>query len=211
MTAPPLRPGDVVLWRSVFRGRVRWALPHVFVDGDGGRVALYIPPGTRGRRPRRAFVDYVEQLRMGEWSYREHVWHSTHALRLTPFAAAYSIDLLWNADDWAFRGWYVNLQEPLRRSPLGFDTFDHALDLWFDASGDWRWKDEDDLARLVEIGVFAEAEAAAIRTEGERFLERRDELLPTGWETWRPDPSWPLPVLPDAWADVVDTSPQVEK
>ncbi len=193
------QPGETVLWRGVFCGRVRWALPHVFVGAEDRRVALYIPPGTRGRRPKRAFVDYTEQLRTLEWQYRDHVWHSKHALRLTPLGEAYSIDLLWRADDWSFRGWYVNLQEPLRRTELGFDTFDHALDLWFDASGSWTWKDEDHLATLVEVGVFTAAEAAAIRAQGEHVLERREELIPTGWEDWRPDPAWSIPVLPAAW------------
>lgn len=191
--------GDTVVWRTIYQGRVRWALPHIFVGASDDWIALYIPPGTRGRRPQRAFLDYTKQLRSGEWAYREHVWHSTHALRLTPLDAAYSLDLLWDRRDWSFRGWYVNLQDPIRRSPLGFDTFDHALDLWFDASGTWTWKDEDHLAELVGLGVFSPARAAEIRAEGEHVLARRHELMPTGWEDWRPDPSWPIPTLPTGW------------
>jgi len=26
-----------------------------------------------------------------------------------------------------------------------------------------------------------------------------DPPWPTGWEAWRPDPSWPVPELPPGW------------
>ena len=38
--------------------------------------------------------------------------------------AAHSVELLWNAETGQFLCWYINLQEPLRRTPLGFDTMD---------------------------------------------------------------------------------------
>jgi hypothetical protein len=127
------------------------------------------------------------------------VWAATHRLRLASPVLAHSLDLFWDASDWNFLGWYVDLQEPIKRSPLGFDTTDHALDVWVEPSGEWRWKDEDRLADLVRTGVFSRAEAATIRAEGERFLSERGLLLPTGWEDWRPDPAWPQPELPPEW------------
>jgi hypothetical protein len=172
-------------------------LPHTLVDESPERVALYCPPGTRGRRPRRAFVDYIGQLRTGHWEIVEHVWARNHVLRLTPFGAAHSVDLYWAEHDWAFRGWYVNLQEPLRRTSIGFDTRDQALDIVVEPDGSWSWKDEDHLAQLVRDGVWAAADAEAIRSEGERVLG--DPPWPTGWEDWRPDPAWPLPSLPVDW------------
>jgi hypothetical protein len=30
-------------------------------------------------------------------------------------------------------------------------------------------------------------------------IDSLDSLLPTGWEAWRPDPRWPLPMLPEGW------------
>jgi hypothetical protein len=61
-------------------------------------------------------------------------------------------------------------------------------------------KDEDELAEQVELGCFTAEEAAAARAEGERVLA--EWPFPTGWEDWRPDPSWPVPELPVVW-DVV--------
>ena len=93
----------------------------------------------------------------------------------------------------------MNLQEPLRRSRLGFDTRDQVLDIVVEPDLSWRWKDEDELAHAVERRVFSSGEAGAIRAEGERVVRRLPELVPTGWENWQPDPGWDLPALPADW------------
>ena len=87
---------------------------------------------------------------------------------------------------------------PSRRS--GFDTTDWQLDLWVEADGTVHWKDEDDLARAVELGILTAEEARLARDEANRVLD--EWPFPTGWEDWRPDPAWPTPSLPDGW-DVV--------
>ena len=56
--------------------------------------------------------------------------------------------------------------------------------------------------RPSTIGLFTPAKADAIRAEGERAIERIEAWstpFDEGWETWRPDPDWPLPELPDGW------------
>jgi hypothetical protein len=110
--------------------------------------------------------------------------------------------LLWTAED-RHRVWYVNLEEPLSRTAIGFDTVDHALDLLIELDGSaWRWKDEDELAEAVRDGLFTEEEAAGFRRWGERA---RDHVLSGeppfdfDWTSWRPDPSWPVPRLPEGW------------
>jgi predicted RNA-binding protein associated with RNAse of E/G family len=120
-------------------------------------------------------------------------------LKLTRFGDAHSLDLFWDDATGDFLGWYVNLQTPLQRSPLGFDTTDQALDVVIDPDGSWRWKDEDDLAACVELGLFTTQEAAEIRAEGEQVIAVLPSLIPTGWEDWRPDPAWQLPALPAGW------------
>ena len=87
----------------------------------------------------------------------------------------------------------MNLQAPFRRDGTAFDTQDHELDLWITPDGAWKWKDEEALLDWVRRGRFTEAEAAAIRAEGERVLAAWP--FPTGWEGWEPDPSWRAPVL----------------
>jgi hypothetical protein len=128
------------------------------------------------------------------------VWHSYRVLILVRPGDGFAFELLWRADDDTFAAWYVNLQEPLRRTALGFDTDDLVLDIWVEPDGSWEWKDEDELEVAVALGRFTAAQAAEIRSVGERVVAERP--WPTGWEEWRPDPSWQLPRLPDGW-DVV--------
>jgi hypothetical protein len=179
---------------------VRWALPHVIVEETPELAVLYIPPGTGGRKPRRPFIEDPSQLRTLRWSHVDHVWTGRHALRLLRPGAAHGLYLFWSERDWAFEGWYVDLQAPFRRTPAAFDTRDHALDVVVAPDGAWRWKDEDHLELAVTVGAFTPDEAAEIRAEGERVIAAWP--FPTGWEGWRPDPSWPVPSLPDGWDEV---------
>jgi hypothetical protein len=88
------------------------------------------------------------------------------------------------------------MQEPLRRIPDGFETQDQELDLVVGRDGSWSWKDEQELLDWIPVGRFTEEEVAAVRGEGERVLA--EWPFPTGWEDWTPDPTWPVPELPDA-------------
>ena len=76
--------------------------------------------------------------------------------------ASHSVYVHWGRDG-EFLGWYVNLEEPWRETTLGFDTTDHLLDIWIDPDRTWRWKDEDHLAEAVEIGLFTQEKADAVR------------------------------------------------
>ena len=191
--------GDTALLRFVRYGRVRRVFPHVVVADSGDLVALHVAPGTPGKvaewhsSPIRGQADR-------EWAMKDHAWDSYRVLRLIRWGVAHSLELFYNGATDAFDGWYVNLQEPLRRGQLGFDTDDLVLDIWIEPDGSWQWKDDDELEEAVRLGRFSAAEAAAIRTEGERVLEAWP--FPTGWEDWRPDPTWPTPALPEGW-DVV--------
>jgi len=101
-----------------------------------------------------------------------------------------------------FLGWYVNLETPWRRTALGYDSTDHLLDIWVDPDRRWRWKDENHLAEAVEIELFSQEQAREFRAEGERVIEQIEAWsgpFDEGWEIWRPDPTWPLPSVPDGW------------
>ena len=195
-------PGETALLRSVFRDRVRWTFPFTVVEDSPERVVLYVCPGAEGRWIRRdSDGDYLRRWG-SDVEPEPHVWAWNRVLKLIHFGDRYSVDLFWDDSGGEFRGWYVNLQTPLERSPLGFDTTDHALDIVISPDGQWRWKDEDDLATCVELGLFSPDEEAAIRAEGERVIAALPDLLPTGWEEWRPDPGWEVPYLPAGWDEV---------
>lgn len=190
----PNKHGDTVLLRFVSLGHIRQAVPHTLVELTDERVVLWVPHGTPTRRFAGPALFEVDDLAPHDWSLRESVWRND-ALRITRFGDAHSLMLFWR--DGVFTGWYVNLQDPLRPTSLGWDTRDHTLDITVEPDGTWSWKDEDHLAAAVARGRFSEQEARAIRTEGERVIAERP--WPTGWEDWQPDPGWARPKLPDGW------------
>ena len=106
------------------------------------------------------------------------------------------------------RCWYVDLQEPLRRTVVGFDTMDNLLDIVISPDlSEWQWKDEDEFQEAVAIGVYSAEEARAIRAEGERAIELLRAGQPPfcdGWDKWSPPVEWQIPQLPDGW-DKEDT------
>lgn len=179
--AETFAPGEPIVVRHVWRDNTFLVWSAIAVRDDDGLLALWIPPGAPCLRPEvRAELPYEQPL-------VERPWREPGVLQLWPVGAAHAV--------WVFdHGWYVNLQEPFRRSAFGVDTADQLLDLVRATDGAWRWKDEDELAEAVERGYLTEADARAIRAEADRVVAA--DAFPTGWEDWEPDASWPVPSLP---------------
>ena len=198
------RTGDAVLQRGIFRGQIRWAVPHRLVELTDERAVMFLRAGTKLKGPSGYDTKpYAEQL-TGGWDVVDRVWHSHHVLRIVPFDAAHEVDVFWT-EDWDFRCWYVNLQEQARPSALGWDTFDQQLDIVVRPDRTWEWKDEDEFDDLVVAGVLSGTEHARVRAEAERVLadiERWTRPFDEGWEDWRPPADWTHAELPEGW-DVV--------
>lgn len=173
-----------MLLRQLFQRRTwSWTTGNVVEDSDE-RVVLWLPPGARGQRPDGDLFD--------GWTLRDHVYgRAGGILRVREHAQPYAV-LLFGVDD-AFRGWYVNLEDPLVRTDDGWEFEDHLLDVWIEHDRSWRWLDEDELAGAVEHGIFSDERAAEIRAAGE---QARDRVLAgefDAWVDWRPDRAWPTP------------------
>jgi uncharacterized protein len=153
----PWAPGTAILWRSVWGGVVDVAMPTRVVRDDDDLIALYLCPGTRyRRRTGRRGGPTGRMLLADEWTgaYEEVVWHTNRALFLRRPGAAHAVGAYWREADGAFVGWYVNLEAPERRTPLGIDTWDHVLDLVVAPDlTSWRWKDEDEFAWAQAVGL----------------------------------------------------------
>jgi hypothetical protein len=96
----------------------------------------------------------------------------------------------------------VNLQAPFERTPIGYDTLDHELDIWIPAGGAWRWKDRERVEASIAAGRYTPEEGAAIFAEGERVARELDagrRWWDDSWATWEPDPSWTPQPLPEGW------------
>jgi hypothetical protein len=179
--AEPFARGRPIVVRHTRGGRTFLVWTANVVEDTEELLALWIPSGAPCLRPReRDELPYEQEL-------VERPWEPPGVLQLWPVGAAHAIWLFADA-------WYVNLQEPFRRTADGVDTADQLLDLVRTHDGDWRWKDEHELANAVVEGFISEHEAAAIHAEARRVIAA--DPFPTGWEAWEPDPSWELPGLP---------------
>ena len=101
-----------------------------------------------------------------------------------------------------FRGWYVNMQMPFLRTPLGIDVVDQTLDIVVRSDGSWYWKDEDELALAVDKGACTEAYAAAVRRTGEEvveLIEARQVPFDDTWTGWHADGYAPITEVPEGW------------
>lgn len=201
----PWRPGDAVVLREVWRGRVWSARPvRIVEDMEDGQM-FYVAAGTRWKGPAEADGSPM-RIPRGDWRLVDRPGLDNPILSFAWPGVAHAVLAGWKGSG-EFWGWYINLQEPLRRNAIGFDYMDHALDIVIGPDlSSWQWKDEDELSEAVDRGVFTAAEAAEFRAEGERALDRllaRKPPFDRPWEDWRPDPSWAEPALPPGW-DVVD-------
>jgi hypothetical protein len=193
---PAWRPGTVIVRRDLWRGRPYTVMPVLVVLDEPELLAVYLPEGSPlgfpesgwpgGKHPWSAFGS----------------WRGHGVLMLQRPGDAYAVWVFWAGTERVFSRWYVNLQAPFRRTPVGFDTQDHELDLWSPDGQTWHRKDDDHLDRWEVGGLFTPVEAAAIRSEADRLLA---ELRSDGgwwdeaWAAWEPDPEWPQPVLPAGW------------
>ena len=139
------------------------------------------------------------------WSART-CWEGHGALMLQRPGESHAVFHFWRGPRREFAHWYVNLQEPFRRTAIGYDTQDLELDLVVPPDGCWQLKDDELLDQRVVEGRFNAAQAAAIREECARLphrLEAGERWWPLEWRDWRPDPDWVVPdALPAGWDEV---------
>ena len=212
--------GDHVVLRQVGLDNgwvVGW--PQIVVEDSPERIVLFQPAGAVAENVPGVGDDVRSRL-MPE-SNRN--WPPQYSfplalLRIIPTLAEHAVEIhfsdvlptpmphaRWLDEHGYYRGIKVNLQARFRRTSIGFDTTDNALDIVMGTDLDWRWKDEDDVTARVAVGLTYPEEAAAFRAEGERVIvdiERRAYPFDQPWEDWRPDPTWTPPQLPEGWADV---------
>jgi hypothetical protein len=73
----------------------------------------------------------------------------------------------WDGPERRFAGWYLNLEEPIRRTDAGYDTQDLELDIWIPTGEPWRFKDEELLEERIRDGRFTAEQRVAFRALGD--------------------------------------------
>jgi hypothetical protein len=201
---PVWQPGSPIVLRGVWHQRICWACAATVVIDTSDLIALYWQAGTPEKAPanRPTPRDQLEN----QIILVDRKWTDTDVLMLATPGAAHSVYLMWQTGTRNLRCLYVELQEPLRRTAIGFDTMDQLLDIVISSDrSHWHWKDEDEFAEAIAIGLYTPEEAQAIRAEGERVIERLQAGLPpfyNGWERWSAPTEWDIPALPDNWDDL---------
>ena len=188
--------------REVYRGLIWTARPAIVVEDRFDYRSFFVPPQNRYRSPVGPVGEPL-RLPISDWTLADT---ESGAKRILSFAfpdTPYAVLLSWDDATDAFLGWYVNLQAPLQPTSFGYDTVDHVLDVVIGPDrSDWDWKDEDELAEAVALGLFTPEDAGWFRWWGERAVEHVLLCQPPfdlDWEGWRPDPTWRAPQLPRGW------------
>jgi protein associated with RNAse G/E len=205
-------PGEVILMEEYLSRRKRQLItvrPQVVVhDGDDFLGIVSMPGGTWMTRdvPGRNQLTVEQRIELYLKEELHHEWYERTntggpVLCLYPHHAAHSVRLFWDAGG-SLMFWYVNLEEPYRRTPRGIEVADQTLDVMITPDLKWRWKDELEFEALTKDGAIPPELAEAIRAEGEQViveLERREWPFDWPWPEWRPDLTWPAPKVADLW------------
>ena len=181
--------------REVWRGSPWMASSVVVVADEPDLLATYLPNGAEF-----AFV-HGHALGAHPWTDRP-AWEGHGVLMLQRPGESYAVWHFWEGEGRDFAGWYLNLQEPFRRTAIGYDTQDLELDVWVPAGGDWSFKDDELLDVRVAEGRFTAAEAVEIRALGAeigRMLDAGGAWWDEAWSGWRPDPHWAVPKPSPGW------------
>src|SRR5512141_676887 len=138
------QPGEVIVWRGIFRGRIWHVMPTFVIKDSPGELVMAILPGAvckvdkdYGRKNGRRIWDFLDT----DWNLDDFIWHTNRVLFIVEPEKYYSISLYWNQQENQFVGYYVNFQHPCRRHLRGIDAMDLELDIDIEPDLSFRWKD----------------------------------------------------------------------
>lgn len=199
------QPGDVVVRREILHGHPWVGYATYVVEDSFDLLAVYLPSGSELGFPEWPFDRWRHP-----WQTAGHTHWSGHGkLVLQRPDDAYSVELFWSGPEREFEGWYVNLQDPIRRHAHGFDTLDHELDYWVRPDGTWEEKDRELFEQRVAEERYTPEQAESIRRVGAQvrsMLDWRNQWWDLSWSTWQPPTEWGALQLPAGWYEQDDDS-----
>lgn len=204
--------GETILHQEVWRGKLWAARPLTVVEDSPDRLVLWCPrgtvrrvpvtPPTREKAPTRG-ERIASLLDLGDWVLEEREWDVSTLWLLEP-DTWHAVWVSWLPDGQHW-GWYINFQEPFRRTDRGFQALDLMLDILVDSDLTWRWKDEDEFDAMIRCNLYDEVVEKRVRTEAAeviRRIENNERPFNEPWPKWIPEPDWGTPVLPQGWKDI---------
>lgn len=183
-------PGTAIVRREIWRD-VAWLVSAAVVVEDGDVLATYLGAGSQFAFPPSA------DGRAHPWSPKT-AWEGAGLLMVQRSNEAYAV---WRFLDAPPGAWYLNLQEPARRTRIGFDTQDLELDIVVRPDRSWSFKDEDLMAVRIGDGRFTVAQTNEILRLGDEIGEllEADEWWWESWSEFVPREEWVGTRLPDGW------------
>ena len=202
------KPGDVIVWRGVFRDRVWHAQTTLVVrDTPDDQLVLALLPGTEcvapegyldGKKTSKRRWNFKEK----NWKLEKYIWSMNRLLILLEPDKFYSTMYFWNHATHEFLCYYINFQLPFKRNQTGIDTLDLDLDLIIKPDFSFEWKDVDDYQKAVDNDVIFPEWMHGIesaKTDVLSRLEKRSYPFDGSWLNWMPDATWLPPKLPENW------------
>lgn len=197
--------GEIVALRYITTdGRIEMSWPCRVVVDSSDLLALFIAAGSPYRAgPKKSAIE-KRKMQPSLLPPDEYVWRKD-TLRLMFPSRRHSVSLLWDGTGGERRldKYFVNMEEPFRRTAVGMDTQDHTLDINVTPDLRCSWRDEAELDEHVKCSFYTVALADAVRDEGASVIEaisKRTHPCLDGWGQWTPDPAWTIPDFPAAWA-----------
>jgi protein associated with RNAse G/E len=204
------KPGDIIIWRGIYRNQVWHAQPNIVVQDTAKETVLTLLPGTECMMPA-GYSDGKQNskrrwnFKEKQWEFEKFYWHTNRLLVLLEPQHYYSTILFWHHERHKFLCYYINFQLPYWRSHCGIDTLDLDLDLIINPDYTYEWKDEDDYQMGIETEVILPQwihDIEAAKQEIFDTLEKRKYPYDGSWLEWKPEPAWSPPQLPEGWDKV---------
>jgi hypothetical protein len=192
--------GSQIALRYRNTGRLSWISAASVLEDSADLIALYMP--SRSLLKVQVRLDGLPLLRPLpdaekheiRWRLGDALWGEQSVLWVSRPGQQYAVGMFWRDAEPRFLGWYVSMQAPLMRSPVGFDTIDHILTLAVSPDRSSRWLAEEEFADALRFGRLTPSEAARIRAAGNAAvtqIEHRAWPFDVDWEDWRPGAGWP--------------------
>ncbi len=204
--------GDHCVLRGIVNNQVWLAQSVIVVQDAPGETVLLLLPGAQCAFPegywhRRRNEDSAHGTRWQEAKsnhlvLREFTWQTNRILMFLEPEKYYSCFLFWDHASDQFSCYYINFQLPYRTSHCGFDTLDLDLDIVIDPQYNWKWKDVKEYEEGIREGGIQDEWVKGIeQAQADVFdrINQRRYPLDGSWLSWRPDPTWVPPALPEKW------------
>jgi Protein of unknown function (DUF402) len=171
--------------REVVRGSPHLIYPVRVVEDAGDRLTVFLASGTPISSPRGSWPWSDEGH---PWAARGR-WEGHGVLQMLSAVEPFSTWVFWEGEERSLDCWYINLQEPFRRTRDGIDSQDLELDFVVAPDGSW-WKKDDDLLDVwVKNGRWSADQVAGIREVGARVeteLRAGQRWWDERWASWEP-------------------------